>query len=283
MLLDAHFHLWDPRSQPHDWLRELPPLDRPFTVADFETAAGPAGVSSGVLVQAIESTSETAELLALAAEHPAIAGVVGWLDLQHEAVDEQLAELRELPGGEYLVGIRHLVQGEPDPRWLVRDAVQHGIDAVARAGLVYELLVLPHQLEAAIELVGAHQHARFVLDHGAKPELARAGFQEPWASLIAELAGAANVACKVSGLVTEAGADWSARQVGPVIEHLLECFGPHRLLFGSDWPVCTLVASYHEVFALARDTLAGRLEDEELEAVFHANAVAQYRLSVERS
>ena len=223
MLLDAHFHLWDPRSQPHDWLRELPALDRQFTVADFEAAAAPAGVSMGVLVQAIESADETRELLAIAAEHPAIAGVVGWVDLEHDSVDEQLAALRALPGGDHLVGIRHLVQGEADPRWLLRDAVQRGIDAVARAGLVYDLLVLPHQLEAAIELVRAHEHARFVLDHGAKPALSEAGFREPWASLIAELATAGNVACKVSGLVTEAGADWSARLLGPVIEHLLEC------------------------------------------------------------
>ena len=279
MLIDAHFHLWDPRSRPHAWLSAHPTLNRRFGADDFEAAALPASVSAGVLVQALASASETQDLLAIAAAETVVAGVVGWVDLERADVDAQLERLRALPGGERLVGIRHLVQDETDPRWLLREAVGRGIDALTRAGLVYDLLIRPAQLRAALELVERHEQARFVLDHGAKPAIARREF-EPWASALAELAAFPNVACKLSGLVSEAGSCWSAAQIDPYIAHLLDCFGAQRLLFGSDWPVCTLVASYAEVVQLARAALAPRLDADDLDAVFGANAIAQYRLDV---
>jgi L-fuconolactonase len=279
MLIDAHFHLWDPDSQPHGWLGALPSLNRRFAVPDFEAVALPAGVRAGVLVQALASASETRELLAVAAEHDVIAGVVGWVDVQRPDVAEQIEQLRALPGGEYLVGIRHLVQDEADPRWLLREAVGRGIEALGRAGLVYDLLIKPAQLDAALGLVAGHPDVRFVLDHGAKPAIADGAF-EPWANELGRLALLPNLACKLSGLVTEAGAGWTAAQIEPYITHLLNCFGPQRLLFGSDWPVCTLAASFADVAQLARAALAARLSDGELDAVLYANAVAQYRLGV---
>jgi L-fuconolactonase len=279
MLLDAHFHLWDPASQPHAWLAALPALDRRFAARDFEQVALPSGVRSGVLVQALADASETEELLAIAASHELVAGVVGWVDLARGDVAGEVERLRALPGGEYLVGIRHLVQDEPDPRWLLREVVGEGIEALARAGLAYDLLIRPPQLDAARMLVAAHRQTRFVLDHGAKPAIGE-GALEPWAGSLVELAALPNLSCKLSGLVTEAGARWSAKQIDPFIAHLLDCFGPRRLLFGSDWPVCTLAATYPEVLGLARAALAPRLCAEELDAVFRANAIAQYRLGV---
>jgi L-fuconolactonase len=194
MLLDAHFHLWDPASQPHGWLAALPALDRRFGPRDYEETAHSAGVGSGVLVQALADPGETEELLAIAAAHEVVVGVIGWVDLARGDVAEQIARLRALPGGDYLVGLRHLVQDEPDPRWLLRDVVGDGIEALARAGLAYDLLIRPRELEVARILVAAHRQARFVLDHGAKPAIAEGAF-EPWASAIVELAALPNLTC----------------------------------------------------------------------------------------
>lgn len=275
--LDAHFHLWDPRTQAHDWLRQLPALDRRFGIDDFEAAAARTGVRQGVLVQAIATAQETHDLLAIAAESDAVAGVVGWVELERDDVAAQIAELRAARGGERLVGLRHLVQSEPDPRWLARDAVGRGLAAIADADLVYDILVRPAQLEAAIRAVAEHPRLRFVLDHAGKPMIAE-GSLEPWASQVAELATHENVACKVSGLVTEAASGWRSATFAPYVKHLCTCFGARRLMFGSDWPVCTLVASYERVFDIARSTLADALGRAELEAVFSANARTHYRL-----
>jgi L-fuconolactonase len=206
-----------------------------------------------------------------------VAGVVGWADLTSPAVADEIGRLRAGPGGDLLVGIRHLVQDEPDPDWLGKPDVRRGLRAVSAAGLTYDLLVRPGQLPAALAVTGALGNVRFVLDHGAKPEIAY-GRLEPWASQIRALAARPNVICKVSGLVTEAGPGWRRGLVAPYVDHLLDCFGPTRLLFGSDWPVCTLAASYPEVVAVARDALALTLGPAELHAVFAANAVSAYGL-----
>jgi L-fuconolactonase len=278
-MIDAHVHLWDPGTQEHAWLEEFPTLARPFTTEDLEAVAAPLGVQGAVLVQALALAAETEELLGLAAASERIVGVVGWVDLERGDVAEQLERLATLPGGELLVGIRHLAQDEPDPHWLARDAVGAGIATVGEAGLAYDILIRPPQLPAAIELAGTHPDVRFVLDHGGKPAIADDGF-ESWAESIARLASFPNVTCKLSGLVTEAGPGWSASRIEPYVVYLLERFGPDRLLFGSDWPVCTLAASYDDVLALARSTLGALLVPAELNAVFGGNATAQYRLAV---
>jgi L-fuconolactonase len=298
VIVDAHHHIWDPAARRHAWLDGLPTLDRRFDLADFERASAPEGVTASVLVQVLASAAETEEFLALAAASggavggggeaggestgqtaAGVVGVVGWVDLTSPAVADEITRLRELPGGRRLAGIRHLVQDEPDPGWLRRPAVQRGIRAVGAAGLACDLLVRPAQLPAALAVTGDLPGVRFVLDHGAKPDIASGG-REPWASLISDLAARPNVSCKLSGLVTEAGPGWQPAQITPYIDHLLDRFGPGRLIFGSDWPVCTLAASYGEVVALARDALASRLGLAELNAVFAANAVAAYRLEL---
>jgi L-fuconolactonase len=277
VIVDAHHHVWDPAARRHAWLDGLPALNRAFGLADFERASEPERVTASVLVQVLASTGETEEFLALAAGPGPIAGVVGWTDLTSPAVGDEIARLRGLPGGNRLAGIRHLVQDEPDPDWLLRQEVRRGIRAVGAADLVYDLLVRPHQLPAALAVTGELADVTFVLDHGAKPPIA-SGALEPWASQIGELAARPNVSCKVSGLVTEAGPGWRAAQIVPYLDHLADAFGPGRLMFGSDWPVCTLAASYAEVVALARDALAVRLGQAELDAVFRANAINVYRL-----
>jgi L-fuconolactonase len=284
VIVDAHHHLWDPAARRHAWLDDLPRIRRPFTLADYRAAAAPEGVTASVLVQVLASAGETGEFLALAAGSaeggpPVIAGVVGWADLTREDLGDELDRLRSLPGGHILAGLRHLVQDEPDPGWLDRPDVRRGLRTVGAAGLAFDLLVRPAQLPAALRAAADLADVRFVLDHGAKPEIA-AGRIEPWAGLVGALAGLPNVACKLSGLVTEAGTGWSAADFLPYVDRLLGSFGPGRLMFGSDWPVCTLAAGYHEVMALARDILGGRLSPAERDAVFGANAVGFYRLSV---
>jgi L-fuconolactonase len=204
--------------------------------------------------------------------------VVGWVDLIAGTADS-LARLRNEPGGDLLIGIRHQAQDEPDPDWLSRPPVQRGLRAVGDAGLAYDLLVRPAQLPAAIRAVSDLGDVQFVLDHGAKPDIA-AGRREPWSSLIGQLARRPNVACKLSGLVTEAGPGWEPAQLAPYADRLLDCFGPGRLMFGSDWPVCTLAASYGEVLQLATTVLAGRLGPADIDAVLAGNAVRIYRLTL---
>ena len=276
MIIDAHHHVWDPRTARHAWLDELPQLNRPFGLADFEHASAPEGVTASVLVQVLPSAAETADFLALAdGAAGRIAGVVGWADLTSEGLADELARLRSLPGGDRLVGIRHLVQDEPDPDWLRRPAVRRGLQAVDAAGLRYDLLIRPAQLPAALHVTQL-DGVTFVLDHGAKPDIA-SGRLEPWAKLMTQLARRPNVVCKLSGMVTEAAAAWTAAQLRPYADHLLDCFGTQRLMFGSDWPVCTLAASYRDVVAVAR-VMTSQLDQAELEAVFHGNAVTAYGL-----
>ena len=174
------------------------------------------------------------------------------------------------------MGIRHLVQGEPDPRWLARAEVRRGLGAVADAGLVYDLLTLPHQLPAAIDTVRALPGLTFVLDHLSKPPIA-AGELHPWAVLVRELAAQPNVSCKLSGMVTEASPPWTMASLRPYAEVVLDAFGPARVMFGSDWPVCLLAASYADVTSAARE-LTAALTREEQALVFGGTAARVYGL-----
>jgi L-fuconolactonase len=282
VIIDAHHHVWDPGIRRHAWLDGFPALNRRFGLRDFEQASAPEGITGSVLVQVLASAAETEEFLALAAGSDLVAGVVGWADLTSPGVPGEIARLRALPGGNLLAGVRHLVQDESDPDWLRRSDVRRGLRAVGAAGLAYDLLVRPAQLPAALAVTGDLGDVRFVLDHGAKPAIASGG-REPWASLISALAARPNVCCKVSGLVTEAGPGWRPAQIAPYIDHLLDRFGPGRLIFGSDWPVCTLAASYAEVTAVARDALGARLGPAELDAVFAGNAMTSYHLGIARA
>jgi L-fuconolactonase len=279
VIVDAHHHLWDPARRPYPWMTgDFAVLLERRDVADLRALAVPAGVTATVAVQAAATEQETADLLGQAsASGGLVTGVVGWVDLTAADAAERIAALRERPGGERLVGIRHPVQDEPDPEWLLRADVRRGLRAVAEAGLAYDLLLLPRHLRAARAVVEALPDLAFVVDHGAKPPIAD-GAWEPWSTDLAALAAQERVHCKLSGLVTEA--PWDAwREAGTLryARRLVELFGPERLMFGSDWPVCTLAASYAEVLELARAALAD-LSASERDAVLGGTACRFYRL-----
>jgi len=278
-IVDAHHHIWDLSVRDQDWITgdRLAPLRRDFTLADLEPEARGAGVTATILVQTITVLEETPEFLALAAGSDLVAGVVGWTDLTAPDVADALAALRERPGGEHLVGIRHQVQGEPDPHWLLRPDVLRGLAAVADAGLAYDLVILPHQLPAAYRAAALLPELVFVLDHLAKPPIA-AGELCPWAGDVRILATLPNVYCKLSGMVTEADWHaWKAADLVPYADTVLNAFGPDRLMFGSDWPVCRLAASYAEVVGAAHALTCG-LGPGERRDVFSGTATRAYGL-----
>ncbi|MGW2763225.1 amidohydrolase family protein [Streptomyces sp. NPDC001275] len=279
MTVDAHHHVWDLTVRDQDWITgdELRPLRRNFTVEDLQPQARAAGVDRTVLVQTVTVPEETPELLALADAHDLIAGVVGWVDLTRPDIAAELARLRDLPGGRHLKGVRHQVQAEPDPRWLLRPDVRRGLAAVSDAGLVHDLVVVPHQLPACVESAAGHPGLTFVLDHLGKPPIA-SGEREPWATAVRALAALPNTVCKLSGLVTEADpATWTTADLRPYADVVLDAFGPDRLMYGSDWPVCTLAAGYAEVLAAARE-LTSELTVAERAAVFEGTATRVYGL-----
>ncbi|MGV4925946.1 amidohydrolase family protein [Streptomyces sp. BHT-5-2] len=258
-IIDAHHHVWDLSVRDQDWISgpELASLRRDFALSDLGPQTLVTGVDRTVLVQTITVAEETPELLALAAESDMVAGVVGWTDLTASDVAGELDRLRALPGGEWLRGIRHQVQGEPDPWWLTRPEVLRGLRTVAAAGLVYDVVVLPHQLPAAASAARHLPELTFVLDHLGKPPIA-SGQLEPWSQAVRELASLPNTVCKLSGMVTEADwHTWTVDALRPYAETVLDAFGPRRLMFGSDWPVCTLAASYAEVVDATGALLAG--------------------------
>lgn len=282
MTIDAHHHVWDLSVRDQDWITgdELRPLRRDFTLAELAPQARAAGVGRTVLVQTVTVAAETPEFLALAADDNLVAGVVGWFDLTRPDAVDEAARLRELPGGQRLKGIRHQVQSEPDANWLTRTDVLRGLTAVAGAGLVYDLVVLPHQLPACVQAARRLPQLTFVLDHLGKPDIA-SGALEPWAAHIGELGALPNTVCKVSGLVTEADrALWGSPErllapLRPYWDTVLEAFGPDRLMFGSDWPVCTLAATYAQVDGLAH-ALADGLSGPERTAFFEGTAARVY-------
>ena len=275
--VDAHHHLWDLSIRDQDWITvpDMAAIRRDFTVDDLTAAAQ--GIDRTVIVQTLAVPEETPELLVLAEDNALIGGVVGWVDLTADSVADDLAALKEGAGGRWLRGIRHLVQGESDPRWLCRDDVRRGLAAVADAGLTYDLLTIPLQLPASIETVGSLPEATFVLDHLSKPLIAERTM-EPWAEQIRALAAYPNVFCKLSGMVTEADwKTWTVDDLRPYAEVVLDAFDPHRVMFGSDWPVCLLAASYEEVLQAAEDLTSHLLADERAE-VFGGTAARAYHL-----
>ena len=281
MIIDAHHHLWDPAVREYGWLAGdvLTPIRRPYRVDDLRDKTKESGVDGTVLVQTVSAVDETVDFLRMAdANRDLILGVVGWVDVTDPDIASTLGSLRAGPGGDRLVGIRHQAQDEADPAWLARPDVLRGLTAIADAGLAYDLLVLPHQLDAAITAITTVPQGRYVLDHAAKPPIAD-GEREPWTSRIRELAAHPNLACKLSGLVTEANwTQWTAEDIRPYARTVLAEFGPDRVLFGTDWPVCELASSYAGVTELARELCTG-LSDVERARVFGGNAREWYRLS----
>lgn len=245
MAIDSHTHFWDPTRRTYPWMSaELGVIRRRFGPDELRPLLTDNAVDQTILVQTISSVDETVEFLETAAATDYIAGVVGWVDLTSPSVQDDIAALV----GDLLIGIRHQVHDEPDPEWLLHDDVQRGIAEVGEAGLVYDLLVRARELPAALETVRKHPDIQFVIDHAAKPRIAGLSWDADWEKALAPFSDRANVSCKLSGLVTEADwKSWTPEQLEPYVQRVVGWFGPERCMFGSDWPICVLAATYSQV------------------------------------
>jgi L-fuconolactonase len=273
--IDAHHHLWRFTPEEFGWLEgPLAPLRRDFDTADLQSAMKAADMDGAITVQARQTLEETNWLLDLAATTPEIKGVVGWAPIASPDFPAHLEPLRANP---HLKALRHVIQAEPDPGFILGDAFNAGIDLLENTGLVYDILIFERHLTQTIHFVDRHPNQPFVLDHIAKPRIAE-GLLEPWAANLRELARRPNVFCKISGLVTEADPlNWSPAQLTPYLETVVEAFTPARLLAGSDWPVCLAGVEYAAWFQLLRGFFSPFTENER-NAIFGANAQTIYRL-----
>jgi L-fuconolactonase len=277
MNVDSHQHFWNYDPAEQTWITgdALAPLKRDYQPADLQPLIEAADIQATVAVQASQTLKETEALLELSDQHDSIRGVVGWVDLQSPQVREQLSQyvLRRR-----FVGVRHVVHDEPDDRFMLRPDFLRGLSTLADFDLTYDLLLRPRHLPAAVEVVRQLPQQRFVLDHIAKP-LIKEGVLAPWDADLRALARFDNVYCKVSGMVTEAAwRAWKPEDFTPYLDVVFDCFGASRLMFGSDWPVCTVAAGYGEVVGLVRDYV--RPMGSAIEAaVMGGNAVEFYGLA----
>jgi L-fuconolactonase len=275
MRVDSHQHFWRYTTAEYGWIDDsMAALRRDFLPADALREMAGAGVDACVAVQARQTLEETRWLLELADANPFVAGVVGWIDLQAGDAEEQLARFAT---HSKLVGVRHIVQSEPDDLFMLRPAFCRGISLLNDRDLTYDILIYPKHLPVAAELVARFPRQRFVLDHLAKPDI-RGGDSREWEKGIRELAKSPQVFCKLSGLITEADwTRWTPAEIRPYLDVAFDCFGAHRLLAGSDWPVCTLAADYARTIALLDDYM-GERPIEERDAVMGGNAMRLWRL-----
>lgn len=273
--LDAHVHFWQFQPERDAWITpEMAAIRRDFLPADVAPLLSQHGLDSCVAVQADQSDAETVFLLHHAARNPFIRGVVGWIDLQAPDVACLLSRYAQFP---QLKGFRHILQGEADRTLLLTPAFRRGIAALAPHGFTYDLLILPDQLPYASQLAADFPAQRFVLDHLAKPPIRQQQLQ-PWAQHIQALARHENVYCKVSGLVTEADwQQWQPQDFRPYLDVVFEAFGPQRVMFGSDWPVCNVAGGYSRVVGLLEEYLAGFPADEQAQ-FWGGNAAEFYNL-----
>ena len=275
LTIDAHHHLWRYTPLEFGWIDEpMQTLRRDFLPEDLKTAMATAGVDGSIAVQARQTLEETRWLLDLAEATDAIRGVVGWAPI---AGEEFPGCMEEFDGREKLKGLRHVIQGEKDEHYVLREDFNSGIRTLAGSGLVYEILIYERHLADTIYFVDEHPEQVFVLDHVAKPLIA-AGRLEPWAARMRELALRQNVWCKVSGMVTEAKWDaWSPETLKPYLDVAVDAFGPERLMAGSDWPVCLVASGYAQWWQVLRDYFA-EFSEAERAAVFGGTAINVYGL-----
>lgn len=277
MIIDTHHHFWKYNPVEYDWIDEkMKIIRRDFLPADLEEVATENGITGVVSVQARQIVEETDTLLKYARESKLIKGVVGWLPL----ADGKFPDMLEKYAFEKkLKGLRHVVQGEPDPEFILKEDFNRGISALKGTGLVYDILIFEQQLPNTIRFVDRHPEQQFVLDHIAKPKIITNEIDN-WERNIRELARRENVVCKISGMVTEADyLKWTTEQLKPYFDVVLDAFGPGRLLFGSDWPVCLVATSYSRWLNIVKQQIADFSETEK-EAILWNNAVSIYKLEI---
>jgi len=277
MRIDAHQHFWRYDAGEYDWIDDsMSVLRRDFLPDDLKPELEGAGFRGSIAVQARQSLEETRWLLELAASSPLILGVVGWVDLRSPDVRSQLEALAANPK---LVGVRHVVQSEPDDRFMLRPEFLRGIAALEEFDLAYDILIYPRHLPVVAEFVQLFPRQRFVLDHLAKP-LIKSGSFRPWVEGMRDLSRFSNVFCKLSGMVTEADwRNWKAEHIMPYLDTALVCFGASRLMIGSDWPVCTVAASYTRTMNVVLDYF-GKYPANVRDAVLGGNAQRFWKLKL---
>jgi len=255
MRIDSHHHVWDLSVREQGWMvgEALNPIKRNFSINDLRQAITGCGIDKTVVVQTVTNYDETPELLELADTDDLVAGVVGFLKIDAEDAIAHLDSYQSLRGFKYLVGIRDIAHDYEDVKYLSKPQVIKNVQELGKRGLVYDLLTKTPHMRAAIDLVKACPNTKFVLDHISKPYIAKADMQ-PWADQITELASFENVVVKVSGLFTEADwKNWKKEDFWPYLEHITKSFTPNRMMFGSDWPVCLLAATYKQSIDLVEE------------------------------
>lgn len=273
-MLDAHQHFWTVARGDYGWMTpDLTPLLRDFGPEDLAPLMARAGITRTILVQAAETEAETDFLLGIAERTDFVAGVVGWLDMTSADFPARLAACRARPKW---VGLRPMLQ-EHEPELLLDPTLRANLRHVEAAGVPFDILTHPRHLPAVTRALSEVPRLRAVLDHLSKPRIAL-GEMDPWRAHIDALAAMPNISCKVSGMVTEAGPGWTPADIRPFVAHVARAFGPDRLIFGTDWPVCTLAASHAEVALLARTLLSEIFGPEELGRIFETNGAAFYGL-----
>ncbi|WP_425085741.1 amidohydrolase family protein [Ruegeria profundi] len=274
MRIDAHQHFWAVARGDYGWLTpDLDVIYRDFTPDDLAPMLKDAGIEGTLLVQAAPTVAETEYMLSLADETSFIKGVVGWVDFEASDAATQIAALDAHPA---LVGLRPMIQDIADQQWMLGDALTPAFTELIARGLTFDALTLPQHLGPLRNLLARHPDMKVVIDHGSKP-LIRDAILEGWAADMAALASETNAWCKLSGLVTEAASDWTVDDLRPYVDHLLNTFGPSRLIWGSDWPVCTLASSF-ERWLETTDLLLSQLSSSERDAVMGDNAARAYNL-----
>lgn len=273
MIVDAHQHFWDPARGDYGWLKPQSPIHRPYCTQDLRPLLVKTGVDATILVQAAPTVEETDFMLGIARRTPWVLGVVGWIDL---LADNAAESVRQRAGDPLFVGVRPMLQDLEDPDWIRQPCLDPALNAIAAEGLVFDALIRAHQIDAIAELASRHPQLPIVLDHAAKPRLGDAHAMSVWALQIERLAHAPNVVCKVSGLLTELPAQGERKHVTDAISILFDLFGANRLLWGSDWPVLTLVAEYADWFELVREAIDAK-HPAAADAIMGRNALRIYR------
>jgi len=275
MIIDSHQHFWIYEPEKHAWINdEMAVIRQDFTPALLQKVYEDNAIDGCVAVQADQTLAENDFLLDLASKNSFIKGIVGWVDLQSRAVDKELEAYSSL---HKIKGFRHIVQGEPDPDFLLRPQFLRGISKLEAYGYVYDILIFPHQLATAAAFIKRFPNQQFVIDHMAKPTI-KDGLFDHWAVLMSEIAKHENVHCKISGMITEADYDnWTPQQIEPYMQLVLHAFGSSRVMFGSDWPVCLVAGNYSQVKNLTTNFIA-TLSIDEQKAIMGNNAISFYNL-----
>lgn len=275
MIIDSHQHFWIYETEKHAWIDdEMKAIRKDFLPENLKSIYQENGIDGCVAVEADQTEAETNFLLDLADKNDFIKGVVGWLDLRASNIESVLEKYSRFPK---LKGLRHVVQAEADHNFMLRPAFLNGIAALEKHNLTYDILIFPHQLGAALELVRRFPNQKFVIDHIAKPYI-KDGFYDGWATLMKAISSYPNVYCKLSGMITEADYNhWTPEQIEPYMQLVLDTFGTKRILFGSDWPVCLVAGNYTKTKELVTNFIA-KLTLEDQAAIMGGNAMQFYNL-----